>query len=104
MGALEFQPSLGPKYIMSEKLNVDWVAQLASDILTRCESIRWTQTRTQCGRPCRAEPLPAAPEQKPSLRGTSKQTRPALVKLPWEADLTIDPFNSMGSAETETAT
>ena len=39
MGALEFQSALGPKYILSEKLNVDRLAQLASDILTQRESI-----------------------------------------------------------------
>lgn len=40
MGALEFQPILGPKYDPSEKVNVDRLAQLASDILTQRESIR----------------------------------------------------------------
>lgn len=40
MGALEFQPALGPKFVLSEKLNVDRLAQLASDILTQRESIR----------------------------------------------------------------
>lgn len=40
MGALEFQPILGPKFNPSEKVNVDRLAQLASDILTQRESIR----------------------------------------------------------------
>jgi len=40
MGTLEFQPALGSKHVISEKLNVDRLAQLASDILTQRESIR----------------------------------------------------------------
>lgn len=39
MGALEFQSALGPKYVLFEKLNVDRLAQLASDILSQRESI-----------------------------------------------------------------
>ncbi|MBQ6431685.1 MAG: type II toxin-antitoxin system HipA family toxin [Oscillospiraceae bacterium] len=39
MGALEFRPTLGPRYALSEKLNVDRLAQLASDILMQRESI-----------------------------------------------------------------
>ena len=40
MGALEFRPLLGPKHTLSEKLNVDRLAQLASAILTQRESVR----------------------------------------------------------------
>ena len=40
MGTLEFQPALGLKYVLPEKLNVDRLAQLASDILTQHEPIR----------------------------------------------------------------
>lgn len=39
MGALKFQPALDPKYVLSEKMNVDRLAQLASNILAQRESI-----------------------------------------------------------------
>lgn len=39
MGALEFVPSLGPDYFNSEKIELDKLVQLASDILSKRENV-----------------------------------------------------------------
>lgn len=104
MGALKFQPALDPKYVLSEKMNVDRLAQLASNILAQRESISLDAGANAMRQILQVGTSAGGARAKAVIAWNEKQTRSAPGRSMRKADSAIGSLSSTGSAETETAT